>query len=322
MAGSCCLRCGRGALEITDLEDLEYGTNLWSGCLKHCPACDLAFVDPRPDDATIGRLYDAGYYTVNVSSPLYLRGWIYQRKLALDVARWRKAIGGKSAPVIVDVGCGDAARLRALRRHRPDARAIGIDLQVPAEVRQRAESAGVELVEAEARHGLDQLPDGYVDLIVMSQLIEHVADPWALVRAASAKLAPAGRLLLETPNLGGVDYLLFRSRSWGGYHMPRHLTLFGRRGLRELVRSCGLVVETHGPLPSPGFWIISLRNALGLSSRARSQRAWEFLNFRNLLAVGLFTALDTGLLKLGFWTSNQYLTARPEAGAREPTIRH
>jgi SAM-dependent methyltransferase len=209
------------------------------------------------------------------------------------------------------VGCGDAARLLALKKALPgDAEGVGVDLTFPDDVRRLAREAGVRLVEGNVETDLSALRDGGHDLIVLSQLIEHLREPGQALRLLREKLSPGGRLVVETPDRSGLDYRLFRSRYWGGYHLPRHFHLFTRSSLAGLARRHGLAVERQASLPSPGFWIISLRNRLGLSSDRRRRSLFEFLHFANLPVVGFFTALDLLVARLGGGTSNQVLVAR------------
>jgi hypothetical protein len=62
-----------------------------------------------------------------------------------------------------------------------------------------------------------------------------------------------------------------------------------------------------------GFWIISLRNMLGLNSIERGPSPWEFLRYKNLLVAGSFIAFDAVRAKLGFQTSNQFVYALKKA---------
>src|SRR5690606_26432920 len=128
---------------------------------------------------------------------------------------------------------------------------------------------------------------------------EHLRDPRAALMALRGKLSDRGVLVIDTPNRGGWDYRLFRKRYWGGYHVPRHFHLFTLRSLAQLLGECGYVVERQGCTPSIAFWIISLRNALGLNSIERGRRWVEFLNLKNLPVVGTFYVLDLIWSRLG-----------------------
>jgi SAM-dependent methyltransferase len=245
---------------------------------------------------------------VNPESPLYLKGFIYESKIRRDVKRIRSYMDVTRFGSIVDIGSGDAARLFELRRTlSKDTECIALDLSFPAAMVERAGVARISLIQGNIELDLHMLRDGAHDLIIMSQIIEHLRDPIAALERLRKKLAPGGFLLLETPNRGGLDYRLFRGRYWGGYHLPRHFHLFTMASLADAAKRAGYRVEHQGSLPSPGFWILSLRNALGLQSTRRSSSVFEFLNFSNLFSVGAFTSLDLACITFGVETSNQFV---------------
>ena len=102
--------------------------------------------------------------------------------------------------LIVDVGCGDAA-LTHLLAEATGARVVGIE----------PEPRGIELArDALAKHGSraealegrgESLPfeDREADLVVLSEVVEHVPSPEPLVEEAARVLANHGSLLISTP---------------------------------------------------------------------------------------------------------------------------
>jgi hypothetical protein len=81
----------------------------------------------------------------------------------------------------------------------------------------------------------------------------------------------------------------------------------------KLIERAGLKVHKKAYLPSMGFWIISLRNKLGLNSIARGSSPLEFIRYKNLPLAAFFILFDTLRLKLGLETSNQLVIAqKPE----------
>jgi SAM-dependent methyltransferase len=156
----------------------------------------------------------------------------------------------------------------------------------------------VRVLEANLEEDLGALRDDGHDLVIMSQILEHLRDPVAVLRNVGRKLSPGGCVLVETPNQGGLDFWLFRERYWGAYHIPRHFHLFSRATLSAAVERAGLRVIRRGFL-----------SALGLDSVARSGRFGEFLNMRNLPVVALFSALDMLAIAAGRETSNQFVLA-------------
>jgi SAM-dependent methyltransferase len=94
----------------------------------------------------------------------------------------------------------------------------------------------------------------------MLQLIEHVEDPVAIARRVFELLRPGGIFVVETPNLAGFDYQIFRGRWWGHYHFPRHWNLFSRDSLERMLRGAGFAIERSEALISTSAWTISLGN--------------------------------------------------------------
>jgi SAM-dependent methyltransferase len=264
-----------------------------------------------PEIGKVAALYPPTYYTVNPASPLYLKGFIYENKIRRDVQRIQSYLDVSQLRSIVDIGSGDAARLFRLRKIvLQDTECIALDLSFPPGIVESARAERISLVQGNIELDLHMLRDGGHDLIIMSQIIEHLRDPVAALERLRTKLAPEGFLLLETPNCGGLDYRLFRRLYWGGYHIPRHFHLFTKDSLAQVAKRVGYRVVRQGSLPSPGFWIMSFRNALGLNSCQRGRSIFEFLNFSNLPAVGTFTALDLICISLGMSTSNQFALLR------------
>ncbi len=306
-----CVLCGSLERELVlSAPDFEYGSLPGEFRLVACCGCGHQFIDPLPSPSEVERLYSDTYYTVNPRSPLYFRGLVKRIKQQQEVNNTLRLVAPLQPRSILEVGCGNAQRLARLRgAWQPSPRVVGADLSISPELRRFATEQAVELVEANVDESLEVFDGESFDVIIMSQLIEHLRDPARALRRLRSILSEQGRLIIETPNRGGLDYELFKQRYWGGYHLPRHFHLFTRESLRRTIEEAGMHVVAAGCVPSPGLWIMSLRNRLGLSSVSRGRSPFEVLNFSNLLAVGTFSALDQARLKLGKETSNQFAVA-------------
>jgi SAM-dependent methyltransferase len=138
-------------------------------------------------------------------------------------------------------------------------------------------------------------------------VIEHVADPAEALRTLRRMLRKGGRLFVETPNHRSRDWALFRDRYWGGYHFPRHFTVFHPESLAQLCTAAGFEVEEIRYLPSPVFWSQSLHHRLAESGQAGLAR---FFSVANPVPIGAFYVYDRLRLSAGRSTSKFELTAR------------
>ena len=164
--------------------------------------------------------------------------------------------------------------------------------------------------------------EGTFDAVVMLQLIEHVEDPVAIARRVFALLRPGGIFVVETPNLAGFDYRLFRGRWWGHYHFPRHWNLFSRDSLERMLRGAGFAIERSRGADQH---VARGRSRSGNYFLDRGYPGWfaRFFNYKNPLLLAIFVALDTVCSRLGRETSNQRDRAQLSAvisanGSRAP----
>ncbi|MEO0479345.1 MAG: methyltransferase domain-containing protein [Planctomycetota bacterium] len=304
---------GTRSEEIARGPDYEYRSLPGDFAVLQCQDCGHAHLDPVPPIEHLQTIYPPTYYTVNPRSPIAFSPFIQKTKMKKDVGRIVSLSKDRELRSVVDLGCGDAERLARVKAVLGDSvQCTGVDFQPDeARVKELAER-GVRMVTANIEGGLDELEDGAHDLFIMCQIIEHLYDPAEALKSIAKKLRPGGRVLMETPNLGGLDYRLQKKTYWGGYHFPRHFHVFTRGSLQRIVDDAGLRTAKKGFIPS-GFGIVGLRNKLGLSSIEPGRSFWEFISMKNLAVVGAFTVSDLLTIAIGGHTSNQFLLAEKPA---------
>ena len=127
----------------------------------------------------------------------------------------RTPLAGKSA---LDVGCG--AGLLAEPLARLGAKVSGIDASVELIEVARGHAAAMGL-EIDYRAGVVEALTGQFDLVTCMEVIEHVADPAAFVKALATRLAPGGLLIMSTPNATARSRLLMITIGEGLGRIPR-----------------------------------------------------------------------------------------------------
>lgn len=148
----------------------------------------------------------------------------------------------RTAGQLLDIGCGSGGILSIMRAL--GWRVEGVDLDPVAVEITRGLGIPARLGTLESQ----AYPDASFDAIMMSHLIEHVADPVRLVAESHRVLRPGGRLAIATPNAESRGHARFRER-WRGLEPPRHLQIFSPRSLLELVTNAGFRVERSGTSP-------------------------------------------------------------------------
>ncbi len=153
---------------------------------------------------------------------------------------------------ILDVGCGDGFATEVAAGRNPGHRFAGLDWSSASLT--IARQRGIAVVRA----GLDapSLPvrPASVDVVVMSEVIEHLVDTDSAIEAAHRALRPGGSLLLSTPNLAawynrgllaaGVqpvfsEVSLRSVFGRPGSQVAGHLHMFTRRALVEFLTAYG-----------------------------------------------------------------------------------
>jgi len=85
------------------------------------------------------------------------------------------------------------------------------------------------------------LPDGVYDVVTLISVLEHVHEPYQVLRAALSRLVPDGVLLVNVPNSAGIPARLYGPR-WDQIEPLVHLYYFTARTLSLMLERVGLRV--------------------------------------------------------------------------------
>jgi SAM-dependent methyltransferase len=113
---------------------------------------------------------------------------------------------------ILDVGCGNGSLL-AIPLARCGFDVTGIDLHAPSIA--HACRIAENIPHARFMEGVvTDLVSPAFDVVILSEVLEHVEDPQALLRASAACLKPGGIVIITVPNGYGefeIDWWIFRN---------------------------------------------------------------------------------------------------------------
>lgn len=243
-----CPACGSNSQTLwAEAQDVEYVTGTGRFRYYRCGDCRCLFIDPVPADR-LGVIYPPDYYSYsgNANSLLQrVKDWLDARLFTRLLGR----LQGDSLSTL-DIGGGAGQQLSLLRRL--DARirhSQVVDLDPAAQSLAEADGHRYFCGPIETFHN-----DRPYDLVLMLNIIEHVADPGAILASVREMLSDQGVVLIKTPNVDSLDARLFRRRNWLGYHCPRHWVLFQRTSFTHLCERNGLQVEWCRYTQGAPFW--------------------------------------------------------------------
>jgi len=158
------------------------------------------------------------------------------------------------APLVLDVGCGCGGNARAIRERSPDAKLHGIEPNA------RAAELAREVCDV-VHHGTTETwvkkheAQSY-DVVVLADVLEHIADPVAFLRQLAAD--PAVRdahWVISVPNYA-VWYNRIRTLfgifeyTWSGLYDRTHLRFYTRHSVQRLLTECGFEIIEDRCSPS------------------------------------------------------------------------
>lgn len=201
--------------------------------IARCPGCSLVYVDAAVDREALEAIYGRDYYQGDVFAD-----YLGEREIRVESARGRVAQIARVAPggTLLDVGC-----------------AAGFFLHAAAE---RYEVTGVEVsafASAYAREEFGQrvftgeifdapLADAEFDVVTMWDVIEHLADPAAVMAEVARVTRPGGLVVLTTGDVRGPLAARGLER-WNLMTPPAHLSFFSPGTLERLLNAAGFELE-------------------------------------------------------------------------------
>jgi len=248
-----------------------------------CSDCTFLFARPvfipELDKRQMDGVENAELFNSRLLKTIYVNYFIRKEIRAL-----RRAKGGGSLRLL-DIGCGTGWTTRVYADH-------GIDVVGLEPSRIRADYA-------RQNYGIDVVCD-YIenaefdrefDVVVLRHIIEHFADPGAVLRKIRGFLKKDGVVLIVVPNINCLGRYLFETR-WA-WVLPWHCNFFTPRATRKFLSGESFEVVDFYQTPSPLYYP-------GALMRTFPNRFVKWLMGRNrVLSMALSAPLAIGGKWLG-----------------------
>jgi ubiquinone/menaquinone biosynthesis C-methylase UbiE len=158
---------------------------------------------------------------------------------------------------ILDVGCGEGQTGWALKKSGKAREVVGIELN--EDVAKRAEGRLDKVIHGDVEKLALSFQTEYFDYIILADVIEHLIDPWRVIKQLSVFLSREGFLTVSIPNIGYWrvlrDLILFDKWEYQDESIldKAHLRFFTKRSMVEMMNKAGFEVESIVARRSPGI---------------------------------------------------------------------
>ena len=224
--------------------------------IAYCGSCGLWYVCSLPPLPEITKLYQGYWFSfrpkdLSAASAAALLSDRDSMKDDVRLNRLSALSGSLTGKRLLDIGCGCGEFLvGALHR---GASVFGNDVSAESCAFVR-ELLHIPVFEGPLSPVAFQHELGKMDIVVMSDLIEHPVDPLATFESALAVLNPDGLLLILTPNGGAAVGGLHSASQWVGFRVDlEHLQYLSAKTVATLAAQFHCDIEHLETLGYPGL---------------------------------------------------------------------
>ncbi len=173
---------------------------------------------------------------------------------------------------VLEIGAGGGDTLVFIKTHQLAAEVVGLDVFDLPDTNQRHPLIDRFIVANIETTDLDY-PPGYFDVILCGDVIEHLVDPWAIIKKTAHYLKQDGLYVISTPNFRHLNNFVtiylrgdFKYNPAGDLLDKTHLRFFCKKNIAELVNTDELALVSISPIIAfkdyQPRWFVRLFNAL------------------------------------------------------------
>jgi 2-polyprenyl-3-methyl-5-hydroxy-6-metoxy-1,4-benzoquinol methylase len=162
--------------------------------------------------------------------------------------KYKLASNGLKVGKVLDIGCGVGDFLHTAEMHGWEC--TGVEPSEDAKVIAQKRMNGIII----SSEDLENIPEGYFDLITMWHVLEHVDDLKWQVEQLRRLVKPKGRVVIALPNYKSYDGQYYKEL-WAAYDVPRHLNHFNKTTLTNIFKASGMELVKMDKLRWDAYYI-------------------------------------------------------------------
>ncbi len=144
---------------------------------------------------------------------------------------------------IFDVGCGAGIFGAAIKEERSASVEVA-GIEIDAEAAQKAASKIDRVITGDVEKTDLPFPEGYFDVIIYGDILEHLMDPWNVLKKHKDLLRPGGHVIASIPNIAHYKILRdLRNKEWryekAGLLDETHLRFFTIKSIKRMFIEAG-----------------------------------------------------------------------------------
>lgn len=214
-----------------------------------CLNCGLLYTMPRPSKDKIGEYYKSEEYYSHQENKKGFIPKVYEAVKKINLKhKYKLASNGLKVGKVLDIGCGVGDFLHTAEMHGWEC--TGVEPSEDAKVIAQKRMNG-KIISSE---DLENIPEGYFDLITMWHVLEHVDDLRWQVEQLRRLVKPKGRVVIALPNYKSYDGQYYKEL-WAAYDVPRHLNHFNKTTLTKIFKASGLELVKMDKLRWDAYYI-------------------------------------------------------------------
>lgn len=225
-----------------------------------CLNCGLLYTMPRPSKDKIGEYYKSEEYYSHQENKKGFIPKVYEAVKKINLKHKNKlASNGLKVGKVLDIGCGVGDFLHTAEMHGWEC--TGVEPSEDAKVIAQKRMNG-KIISSE---DLENIPEGYFDLITMWHVLEHVDDLRWQVEQLRRLVKPKGRVVIALPNYKSYDGQYYKEL-WAAYDVPRHLNHFNKTTLTNIFKASGMELVKMDKLRWDAYYISYMSEQYKLNS--------------------------------------------------------
>jgi len=148
---------------------------------------------------------------------------------------------------VLEIGCGAGSTIAYMKQQGIASYVVGVEIN--EEYLQIAKHSGVDLI-LNSNIEDEKLPfkNGFFDLILCLDVLEHMFDPWSALKNVLSLLSPEGTVIASIPNVQNIRVILpLIFGQWkykeSGILDNTHLRFFTKASAKYLLEESGFVIQ-------------------------------------------------------------------------------